>query len=78
MESGDERIKNEMTKKGWHIFEVYSKKKQDIYLFEEIKTIDEEINKFLKRGESIEYINSYKKTAINFEAFIRKKIPRRR
>ena len=78
MESGDERIKNEMTKKGWHIFEVYSKKKQDIYLFEEMKTIDEDIDRFLKRGESIEYINSYRETALNFEAIIRKKIPRRR
>ena len=75
MESDDENIKNEMTKNGWYIFEIYSKKKQDIN-FKEMKTIDDDIEHFLEKGEDISYIEKYREKAENFEANIRKKKPR--
>jgi hypothetical protein len=77
MESDDENIKNEMTKNGWYIFEIYSKKKQDIN-FKEMKTIDDDIEHFLEKGEDISYIKKYREIAVNFEANIRNKKPRKK
>ena len=77
MESDDENIKNEMTKNGWYIFEIYSKKKQDIN-FKEMKTIDDDIEQFSEKGEDISYTKKYREKAVNFEEIIRNKKPRKK
>lgn len=48
-------------------------KKTDIYLFEKIKKIENDIEKFRENGEDEDYIKEYIRVANNFEAVIKSK-----
>jgi hypothetical protein len=43
-----------------------------------MKTIDDDIEHFLEKGEDISYIKKYREIAVNFEANIRNKKPRKK
>lgn len=71
MKIGDEEIKNALNKNFKDSLDIYCCKKTDIYLFDDFKTIENDIRKFKEKGEEEEYIKTYKKYATDFENTIK-------
>ena len=71
MKIGDEEIKNALNKNFKDSLDIYCCKKTDIHLFDDFKTIENDITKFKEKGEEEEYIKTYKKYAMDFENTIK-------
>lgn len=70
---GDEEIIKALRKTFNDCLDIYCSKKTDIYLFEKIKKIENDIEKFRENGEDEDYIKEYIRVANNFEAVIKSK-----
>lgn len=71
LEKGDEEIKNALKKTFSDILDLYCSKRTDIYLFEKLEKLEDDVEKFKSKGEDEEYIKMYIHVAKNFEKIIK-------
>lgn len=64
---GDEEIKNALKKTFNDTIDLYSSKKTDIYRFEELKKLENDVEEFRNKGEDEAYIKKYIDIAKNFK-----------
>ena len=64
---GDEEIKNALKKTFNDTIDLYASKKTDIYRFEELKKLENDVEEFRNKGEDEAYIKKYIDIAKNFK-----------
>ena len=77
LKKGDAEIKNALNKTFLDTVDYYCSKRSDIYLFEKLKKLEDDIEEFEEKGETEEYIQKYIKIANNFEKTIKDIDPRK-
>ena len=75
-QEADEVIINALKKNTWDIIGLYCSKRNDIYHFEKMKKIEDDLKEFERYNEHISYLQKYENFAINFKTIIEDIYPR--
>ena len=67
LKEGEEEIKDALKKTGWDIIDLYCSKRNDIYHFEKMQKLEDDLDIFENNGEDKDYIITYKNYAFNFK-----------